>query len=561
VFVYDKKEGGICMTDINFVGLGGMTEIGMKFYVLEINQDIYIFDSGMKYPEDIMFGIDKVIPDMTYIRNNSKRVKGIFISNISDNNIGSLTMLMDIVDAPIYGSPFTIAIVKQIIKKNDQQFITMQREKTETIGSVRITAFAMTFSVPGNYGYLIETKVGNLVYISDYVFNQNVPETYLPDLGYLGSLKDKNVLALISPVKGAEIIGYGANNPQFLKQINYYIKNMKGSLFLNIFTKNLLDIQFAIDAAQQANKKICILGRRGYDIISANAKNMNLKRDTLVTFKNLKQIPRENVIYFVLGDEGVPYDLMLHILSDTHREVRVHPDDTVLLAVPKVPGSELKVTSVIDAAFQKNMETAMIDFHDVMADTAGLEDMKLLQNFIQPKYLIVSDGEYRQIVEFQKKFDEPIGKGHKVLIADNGEWISFDKGLGVKSEYTSIVLDEILINGELFEDSDNYILKEREQLSSDGVVILTVALLEENNQYVSQYVNYQSLGFIPEADQKALIKEIKADVKTVVEASNNEKNVKINNLKRQIQETINQTIYREIKRYPIVVVQFIMQKK
>jgi len=549
------------MTDINFVGLGGMTEIGMKFYVLEINQDIYIFDSGMKYPEDIMFGIDKVIPDMTYIRNNSKRVKGIFISNISDNNIGSLTMLMDIVDAPIYGSHFTIAIVKQIIKKNDQQFITMQREKTETIGSVRITAFAMTFSVPGNYGYLIETKVGNLVYISDYVFNQNVPETYLPDLGYLGSLKDKNVLALISPVKGAETIGYGANNPQFLKQINYYIKNMKGSLFLNIFTKNLLDIQFAIDAAQQANKKICILGRRGYDIISANAKNMNLKRDTLVTFKNLKQIPRENVIYFVLGDEGVPYDLMLHILSDTHREVRVHPDDTVLLAVPKVPGSELKVTSVIDAAFQKNMETAMIDFHDVMADTAGLEDMKLLQNFIQPKYLIVSDGEYRQIVEFQKKFDEPIGKGHKVLIADNGEWISFDKGLGVKSEYTSIVLDEILINGELFEDSDNYILKEREQLSSDGVVILTVALLEENNQYVSQYVNYQSLGFIPEADQKALIKEIKADVKTVVEASNNEKNVKINNLKRQIQETINQTIYREIKRYPIVVVQFIMQKK
>jgi len=549
------------MTDINFVGLGGMTEIGMKLYVLEIQEELYIFDAGMKYPEDIMFGIDKVIPDMTYIKHNRGRVKAVFISNISDNNIGSLTMLMDIVDAPIYGSDFTISIVKKLIQKKNQQFITMQTEKTVNIGAITVSPFAMTYSVPGNYGYLIESKAGNLVYISDYVFNQNVPKAYLPDLDYLGSLKHKDVLALISPTKGAETIGYGANNPQFFKQISKYIQGMKGSLFLNIFTKNLLDIEQTIDAAQRAGKKICILGRRGYEIISTNAKNMNLKNDTLVTFKNLKQMDRDQVIYLVLGDEGVPYDLMLHILSDTHREVRVHQNDTVLLAVPKVPGSELKVSSVIDAAFQKSMEAHMIDVHDVMADTAGLEDMKLLQNFIEPKYLIVTDGEYRQIVEFQKKFDEPVGDGHRVLIADSGEWISFDKKVAVKSEQTNLVLDEVLINGELFEDSDNYILKEREQLSSDGAVILTVALLEENNKYISQYVNYQSLGFIPEADQKALIKEIKADVMEVVEASNNEKNVKINDLKRQIQETINQTIYREIKRYPIVVVQFIMQKK
>jgi len=549
------------MADINFVGLGGMTEIGMKLYVLEIKEDIYIFDSGMKYPEDIMFGIDKVIPDMTYIRNNKKRVKAVFLSNISDNNIGSLSMLMDIIDTPIYGSPFTLSIAKQIVKKKNQQFIPLQQAQTEHIGKIQVTAFAMTYSVPGNFGYLIETPFGNLVYISDYVFNQNVPKSYLPDLAYLGSLKDKNVLGLISPTKGAETIGYGANNPQFSKQITYYIKNMKGSLFLNIFTKNLLDIQLTIAAAQQANKKICILGRRGYEIISADLKNMGLQRDTLVTFKNLKQVDRDNVIYLVLGDEGVPYDLMLHILSDAHREVRVQPNDTVLLAVPKVPGSELKVSAVIDAAFQKNMETAMIDVRDVMADTAGLEDMKLLQNFINPKYLIVTDGEYRQIVEFEKQFNEPIGQDSNVLLADSGEWLSFQKGKSVKSEKTALSLDEVLINGELFEDSDNYILKEREQLSSDGAVILTVALLEENDRYISQYVNYQSLGFIPEAEQRALIREIKNDVMALIEASNNEKNIKINDLKRQIQETINQTIYRELKRYPIVVVQFIMQKK
>ena len=206
------------MTKLNFIGLGGMTEIGMKFYILEVENNLYIFDSGMKYPDDVMFGIDKIIPDMTYIRNNKDRVKAVFISNVSDNNIGSLTVLMDIVDAPIYASHFTNAFLKQLIQKKEQQFITLKAGKTNTIENIKVTAFAMTYSIPGNYGFLIETKDGNIVYISDYVFNQNVPQEYATDLDYLASLKNKNVLALISSAKGAEKLGFGANNPDFSKE-------------------------------------------------------------------------------------------------------------------------------------------------------------------------------------------------------------------------------------------------------------------------------------------------------------------------------------------------------
>ena len=338
---------------------------------------------------------------------------------------------------------------------------------------------------------------------------------------------------------------------------------MEGSLFLNVFTKNLLDIQLAIEVAERENKKICILGRRGYEIINTAFRNkaIRMKNGTLTTLKNIKSFDRNQIIYLVLGDEGVPYDLMLHILSDTHRDVHVAPEDTVILAVAKVPGSELKISSVVDVAFQKNISAAIMNYDNVMADTAGVEDMKLLQNFVKPKYLIATDAEFRQLVEFQKRFNKEQNNKNSVLLADSGEWITFDQKNIEKSENTNLVLDEILVNGEMFEDSDNYVLKEREQLSADGVVILTVALLEENSQYTSQYINYQSLGFIPENEQKTLIKEIKADVIKVIEQTNNGKNLKINDLKRRIQETINQTIYREIRRYPIVVVQFIMQQK
>lgn len=552
------------MTNINFIGLGGMTEIGMKMYVLEINEQLYIFDAGMKYPDDVMFGIDKIIPDMNYISNNRKRVKAVFISNISDNNIGALTMLMNLIEAPIYASNFTNAVLKQALPNKKQKFITMRSSKaTKITDDVKVTAFAMTYSIPGNYGFFVETKNGNLVYISDYVFNQNVPVEYATDLEYLATLKKKQILALISSVKGAETIGFGANNPEFSKEIAQHIRKMKGSLFLNIFTKNLLDIQMTIYEAEKVGKKICILGRRGYEIINAAFRNKEIKMQngTLTTLKNIKGIDRDKIIYLVLGDEGVPYDLMLHILSDTHREVRVHPEDMVVMAVAKVPGSELKISSVVDAAFQKNIDATIMSYTNVMADTAGIEDMKLLQNFINPKYLIGNDGEFRQLVEFQKHFNQKVEDVDKVLLADSGEWISFANGTVVQSDKTNLVLDDILVNGEMFEDSDNYVLKEREQLSADGAVIFTVAILEDNGSYQSQYINYQSLGFIPEDEQKTLIKEIKKDVTNVIDKTNNGKSLKISELKRKIQETINQTIYREIKRYPIVVVQFIMQKK
>ena len=551
------------MTKLNFVGLGGMTELGMKLYILEVNNEIYIFDSGMKYPDDVMFGIDKIIPDMSYVRDNAERVKAIFISNISDSNIGSITMLLRFVQAPIYASHFTNEIIKPLLTNRKQKFVALKSGKAVKVENIKVTAFNMTYSTPGNLGFFVETEAGNVVYVSDYVFNQNVGDSYATDLAYLATLGKKNVLALISSAKGAETVGFGANNPAFYDELSRYTRQMQGSMFLSIFTKNLLDIQEAIYVAEAHHKKVCIIGRRGYEIISTAFRNKQLRmqQGTLVTFKNIKSVPRENVMYLVLGDEGVPYDLMLHILSDTHREVRVHPEDMLVVAVSKVPGSELKISSVIDVAFQKNVTAHIMDYKNVMADTAGIEDMKLLQNFVKPKYLIVGDAEFRQLVEFQKHFTKHGQEEHEnnVILVDSGEWISFEDGEITQPDKENFILDDILINGELFEDSDNYVLKEREQLSADGAVILTVAILENENIYQSQYLHFQSLGFIPEDEQKNLIKEIKQEILALIDRSNTKHRYTINELKKRIQETINQTIYREIRRYPIVIVQFIVQ--
>ncbi|MGL5041668.1 MAG: hypothetical protein ACRC6X_01015 [Culicoidibacterales bacterium] len=550
------------MGKLNFVALGGLTEIGHKLHLLEIDNDIFIFDSGMKYPEDITFGIDKVIPDMTYIRNNKKRVRAVILSNISDANIGSIQMLMEIITAPIYASKFTNAIIRKEISDKNQKYFDMLPQKKIKFGKTQILSFSMTYSIPGNLGFLIEHEYGNIVYISDYVFNQNVPQAFEMEFAQLANLKNKNILALISPVKGAETNSFGVTSDAFTKKMDAEISMSKGAVFINLFTKNMLGIQTAITITEQKKKKICVLGKKGYELVVQAVKHKAIKMapETLVNIQKIKQADREKSVFLVLGDEGVPYDLMLHILSDTHKDIRVESEDTVIIAVPKIPGSELKTSAVIDALFKKNHKAAIIDPLAVTFDIAGIEDMKLLKNIMAPKYLIASDGEYRQMIEFKTKMIAAGQHEKSIIFADNGEWVSFENGKECKSERTNLSLEEILVDGNMIEDTDNVILKEREQLSADGVVILTVALVNKSDVYSVQYVNFQSQGFIPEKEQKQLISEINETVVSAVEKSNtSSSDVKINALKKRIQEQINQTIYRKIKRYPIVVVQFVLQ--
>ena len=552
------------MQKIDIVGLGGMNEIGRKLYVFESGKDIFIFDAGMKFPEDIMFGIDKIIPDFTYLKNNKKRVKAIFISNISDENIGALSMLMQVVDAPICGSKFTVSVLKRELANRSQVFQTLIPMKKYKFGGITISAFSMTFSLPGNLGFLIETPNGNFSYISDYVFNNNVTGLYETNYEHLASLRNANVLALISPVKGAETNGYGVSQSKFSQNLENSLQKTSGAVFINTFTKNFLIIQKAIIVAEKVGRKVCVIGKKGYELINIAIRShaIKIERDTLVSAKRASSMKTKEIMYLVLGDEGMPFDLMLDILSDANREVRVQKNDKAYMVVPKIPGSELKISKVIDELFKKGIPTEIIDFNNISINMAGVEDMKLLYNFIKPKYLIATDGENRQIVEFENKMSQFGVDPQNIILCNNGEWISFVDGEHTKSELTNLVLEEILVNGNVLEDSDNYILKEREQLSADGVVILTVALLEKVDKYEAQYVNYQSLGFIPAKDQKVLIAKIKESVVAVVESSNTSNSqTRINELKRKIQEAINQTIYREIKRHPVVVIQFILQKK
>ena len=551
------------MSKINFVGLGGMSELGCKMYLLEIDADIYIFDAGMKYPDDAVYGIDMIIPDMTYIKNNRKRVKGVFISNINDDNVGALPKLMDIIEAPIYGSKFTISVIKKEIQDKNQVYVEMNINRKEKLSKITVSAFSLTYSLPGNYGFLIETAYGNIVYVGDFVFNQNVPPAYETSFKQLALLSDKQVVALALPVKGAEKNNYANSSVNFKNEINNIIarKELEQSIFMNVFTKNFLAIQTIIDAAIRNKHQVCVIGRKGYELVQTAIRNkvLAVPNDLFVPVKKVTDANRDNIIFLVLGDEGVPYELMLHILSDTHKEIRIRKQDLAVMAVPKISGSELKVSAVIDMFYTKGIDVKIIDPANLSFDIAGMEDLKMLYNMIKPKYLITTDAEYRHMIEFKSKMLDFGAHEKSVIFADAGEWITLENSMQVKGDKTDLTLETILIDGNMAEDSDNIILQEREQLSVDGVSILTVALLEKESKYKVQYINLNSKGFIPLKEQKVLISEINKTVVATVDKMNQSKNLKIVELKKQIQEAINQTIYRQIKRYPIVVVQFVMQ--
>lgn len=549
------------MKKINFIALGGLGEVFKKLFVYDIDGDLFIFDSGMKYPEDVLFGIDTVIPDMSYLKNNAQKIQGVFISNLAEVNIGSLQQLLEITEAKVFGSQFTIEYLKRRFPNKVEQFRYIHPGKTVQIKDVKIKSLHLTYSIPENYGYALDIDGQSIVHVTNFVFNQNAKRAFQTDMLTLVEQGKKANLALFLPVTSASVAGYAANQHQFKKKFFEAIEFATGSIFVSIFTENFMNVQEIIEVAESVNKKICFIGKKGFDLYfnALKQRKIHAQRDTIINIKKSQEM-RDETIYLVMGDDGVPYNLMQSILLDARKEIKIRQQDFGVVAVPKIAGAELKVSAMIDGFFQKNIALKIIDSQYVATDIAAQEDIKFLYNLLQPKYLIPTSAEYRQVVEFEKMMLNHGVDKERLLFVDNGEWLSFVGDEHVTSDMTNLQLNDVLVDGKLEEDINNIVLKERGQLASDGVAILTVALKENVDKKEVTYVYFESKGFIPQKDQKQLIADIHQSVYQAVNKMNEEqKSLKMNMLKKKLQDCVGQVIYQKLKRNPIIVIQFVIQ--
>ncbi|TLG76539.1 ribonuclease J [Culicoidibacter larvae] len=544
------------MAKIKIFALGGLDENGKSMYVVEVDQAIYVLDAGLKYPEESMLGIDKVIPDITYLKENEDRIKGIFLTHAHEDHIGALPVVMQELAVPVYGTKLTLDIVEDMLKiegvkpKGELKVVAPYTAIDFKRGQ-SVFFFKTTHSIPDSIGICINTKDGSIVFTGDFYFDQNATELYSTDIGNLGYIGKKGVLALLSVSRGVEQKGYAANNQGFKHALGDYFYDAKSRVIVSAFATDIKRIQDIIDVAVEYDKKVFITGVRGQRLIDISLKNGYLKvpEGTMIPLKEVER-HRDDLVVIVAGNTGIPFNSLIRMSTGADKLIQIDDRDTVVIASPAITGTEVVAAKAIDEVFKTGARTYIVDKKLLNSSVAAQEDLKMLLNLMKPKYLFPVDGEYRQLIEHEQL---ALGLGYdasQIFIRDNGEVVHLNNGVYDESAET-VPVDDVLIDGNISGDVGNVVLRDRQQLSQDGVVITVITLNSKKKRMVGE-PQIVTRGFVYVRQSQELLDQMRDIVTTTVNDKIAENGLEWNAIRQDVREHLGKFLFKQTKRRPVV---------
>ncbi|XMB87367.1 ribonuclease J [Mycoplasmatota bacterium WC44] len=504
------------MSRIKIFGLGGLGENGKNLTVVEIDKKIFVLDAGTKTPPSEMYGIDAIIPDITYLLENKHRIQGIFLSHGHDDKIGAVPEILKNIRTNIYSSRFTMSILKDYFNHIDveyynKNFIIVDEQTELEFGNVKVTFFRTTHSIPESLGIAIHTEDGVIVYTGDYSFNTHVKKSYKTSFDKISELKKEGVLALLSDSVGCTYQSTGDSN--YLLEHNLteaFRKNNR--LLISAFSSELDKIQMAIDIAVKFDRKIAIIGRKAQRIIdiSVNLGYLKIPKDKLI---NLRFIDSKNnnysddMVVLVTGDKHEPYYMLQRIARKRDKLIHINKKDTVVVMTIPFPGVEKMAANTIDVLYKSGAEVKIIDRKILRGSHASAHDTKLMYNLLKPKYVIPVLGEYRHQyaqINVAKSYGYT---DDDIIMLDNGDVLTLVDGEKQK-KLGHVNVDEVLIDGSLVGDINEVVLKDREILARDGV-LMVIGNIDARKKKIVTEPEIVSQGFLLERDHSEVYEEIK----------------------------------------------------
>lgn len=549
------------MSTIKFFALGGLGENGKNMYCLDVSNKIFIFDAGLKYPSVELFGVDSIIPDFTYLEENKNRIAGLFLSHGHEDHIGAVPRLLKSINIPIYGSNFTLAILKdslkeQNIKEEDYKFFTVDSSKKMRFDDITVEFYRVTHSIPESLGFALTTKDGVIVYAPDYNFDQNVDNIYKTEFRKLSEIAGKNVLALLTESLGAERAGYTHSSKTLDYALNQAIENADSRVIVSAFSTDLLRIQMIIDIALENNRKIAIIGRRTQRTIdiAVNMGYLKIPEDRLVGLKFIDEKNKNELrdaVVLVAGDRHEPFYMLQRMVKRLDRLIHINKEDTIILMTPPVPGTEKIAARTLDILYRNDTNVIKISKNDLPPSHASSEDIKLLTNLLQPKYIVPVIGEYRHQYALRELAVQLGYDPKSVLMLDNGVVVEF-KNSTVVSQNAKITNGEIFVDGILEDDVSDIVLRDRELLSQDGVMLI-IANVDARKRVIHTEPEIVSRGFIYMKENEDLIEEVISIFNEVSKEMFKGKYIDWRVYKDQVKDKISKYLYKETKRRPIII--------
>lgn len=542
------------MSKIKLFSLGGLNENGKNMFVMEIDDDILVFEAGLKYSDENTLGIDYCIPNIDYLKQNVKRIKGIFLTHGHDENAGALVDIYKYLDnVKVYGSKFTMDIVKkefESYKVDTTNLIEIKVNKVISIGNVKVFPVSLSHSIPDNFGYAVYTNDGVIFYGSDFVFDAVMRGAYQTDIGKLAYIGKQGVLCLLSESIYADKVGYTTPNHRIEELIAKTLNKAPGRIIFNVLNSHLYRIQELFNEVMKTDKKIVIMGKRLQNIINYSLDNgyLNIDKKFIGDLSNLND---KNAIILNTNEREKPYANMIRIINGYDKFIRIEASDTVFLATPIYEGREKTFYKMLDDIAKIGADSVVLSPKKYLSYHASSEDLMMMLELMQPKYYFPIKGEYRNQVA-NANLAEMIGiPTENIILKENGCVATFENGVLV-DDYLTIPTGSISIDGDSSDDIGEVVLKDRELLSQNGIIIIT-ATMNKKTKKILVGPEILTRGFIYVKDSTEIVDKIKEICSKVITDNTYPNYIDYNKIKNTIREELSNYLFNTTGNKPMII--------
>ena len=546
-----KKESN---SKLKIIPIGGLEQIGMNITAFEYEDTIVVVDCGLAFPEDDMLGIDLVIPDVTYLKDNIDKVKGFVITHGHEDHIGALAYVLKDINVPIYATKLTIGIIEN--KLNEHNMLRSTKRKvisygqSVNLGQLRIEFIKTNHSIQDAAALAIYSPVGIVVHTGDFKVDYTPVFGDAIDLQRFAELGKKGVLAMMSDSTNAEKPGFTQSERTVGATFDHlFAEHCNSRIIIATFASNVDRVQQIISSAYKYGKKVVVEGRSMVNIITTASElgYLNIPKNTLIEIDELKNYPDEKTVLITTGSQGESMAALSRMAADIHKKVTIKPGDTVIFSSSPIPGNEKAVSRVINELSQKGATVIFRDAH--VSGHACQEELKLIYSLLKPKYAIPVHGEYRHL-KANAGLAEALGvPKENIFIMQSGEVLALDRNEAKIID--KVQTGAILVDGLGVGDVGNIVLRDRQHLAEDGIMIVVLTLEKGTNQLLAG-PDIVSRGFVYVRESEDLMEEAKQVLGEAIDKCLMGRYVDWNKIKLVIRDTMNDFIWKKTKRRPMI---------
>jgi ribonuclease J len=536
---------------LRIIPLGGLGEVGRNMMAYEYHDQILVVDTGMMFPENDMLGIDYIIPDITYLKQNRSKVAGIVITHGHEDHIGAIHHVLEEIQVPIFATPLTIGLLEAKLARygmaGKADLRTVQAGQSVQIGPFKVEFFHVCHSIPDGVGLGIETPAGLVVHSGDYKFDHTPVDNWPSDYAKLAEFSQRGVLALLADSTNADRPGWTPSERVIDGALDQVFSQARGRVIIASFASLISRMQQVANAAQRFNRKVAFVGTSMQDNMRIGRKlgYLEIPEDWMVSIEQARSMPESEVVIMCTGSQGEPSSILGRLSTGTNRLFDIIPGDTVVLSSHPIPGNEENVFRTINRLFQRGANVIYENIAPVhVSGHASQEEMKLLLHLTKPRYFVPMHGEIRHLKQHAVLAQMVGVPAENIATLENGQVLEFVDGemrLGerVPSSY-------VFVDGTGVGDVSAEVMREREALSRDGIVLVNLRLAHDTNRLLSE-PEILSKGFVVARDTEEIFTAVRRKVTETVSRANG-------SLQKDVEQAVGNYLYGETHRRPMVFV-------